>query len=259
MLEKEKEPPMPLPPAGPIPLFHERNYNQYNKELNNYGDNLIRTQPASMMAALLKGNERRFSSHCKTRLRKKTRLPTIIIFTKGITGMALSLYGMTTDHSLSFFTQVWTLLHRMIQIADTIIRDIDYKLLLARNSPEMYKFMLNWLLQMNTSTLSIWGWMLFLYTCLHNTTAKEPYQMAEWKTDGKKASAAGTYMVMANLVGEKQPISNYWTRRENPHHCLTWRQIIPLAAFWDPQLRALQGKEIPRLDSFYSIMENRMV
>jgi hypothetical protein len=30
------------------------------------------------------------------------------------------------------------------QAPDSIIKDLDYKLLLARTSPEMYKFLLNW-------------------------------------------------------------------------------------------------------------------
>ncbi|NJO25716.1 MAG: DUF4369 domain-containing protein [Bacteroidia bacterium] len=38
----------------PDSLYHEKNYNQLNKDLNNYRDNLIKTQPASMLAALLK-------------------------------------------------------------------------------------------------------------------------------------------------------------------------------------------------------------
>jgi len=33
----------------------------------------------------------------------------------------------------------------MPQSADSIIKDVDYKLLLARSAPEMYKYLLNWL------------------------------------------------------------------------------------------------------------------
>ncbi len=246
LLEKERSA-YAMSTTRPDSLFHERNYNQLNKELNVYRENLIKTQPASMMAALLKAM-------------KEPQLPIASPVTKEDT---LSNYYYYKGHYWDgvtfmddriirspFFLPRFERYYRDVipQIADTIIRDIDYKLLLARNSPEMYKFMLNWLTDeyINPKYMGLDAVFVHLFNQYHSKGLTKWLNEKQMESINRRA-----YMVMANLVGEKAANLEMLDPEGKPTALYDLAADYTIVAFWDPNCGHCK-EEIPRLDSFYN-------
>src|SRR5688572_12483832 len=124
--------------------LHEANYLKFNKELNDYRENIIKTQPKSMMAVLLNAMKEPRPLNNKLVTRQDS-LENYYYYKAhywdGITFM--------DDRVLRtpFFLPKFEKYYREILTPnpDSIIAEADYQLLLARSSPEMYKFLLNWL------------------------------------------------------------------------------------------------------------------
>ena len=83
--------------------------------------------------------------------------------------------------------------------ADSIIKDVDYKLLLARSAPEMYSFSSTGL-PMNTSTPNTWD----------RTPFCSPFEkyhskgLTKWLNETQmEAITRRAYMLMSNLIGDK--------------------------------------------------------
>lgn len=86
------------------------------------------------------------------------------------------------------------------QAADSIIKDVDYKLLLARSSPEMYKFLLNWLTDeyINPKYMGQDAVFVHLFNKYHSKG------LTSWLNEKQMESISRrAYMLMANLIGEK--------------------------------------------------------
>jgi thiol-disulfide isomerase/thioredoxin len=230
----------------PDSLFHERNYNQLNKDLNAYRENLIKTQPTSMMAALLKAM-------------KEPQLPQANPVTKEDTLANYYYYkghywdgvSFMDDRIIRspFFLPRFERYYREIlpQIADTIIKDIDYKLLLARNSPELYKFMLNWLTDeyINPKYMGLDAVFVHLFNKYHSKGLTKWLNEKQMESINRRA-----YMLMANLVGEKAANLEMLTTEDKPTSLYDLNAAYTVVAFWDPNCGHCK-EEIPRLDSFY--------
>lgn len=230
----------------PDSLFHERNYNQLNKELNTYRENLIKTQPTSMMAALLKAM-------------KDPQLPNANPVTKEDTLANYYYYkghywdgvSFMDDRIIRspFFLPRFERYYREIlpQISDTIIKDIDYKLLLARSSPELYKFMLNWLTDeyINPKYMGLDAVFVHLFNKYHSKGLTKWLNEKQMESINRRA-----YMLMANLVGEKAANLEMLTTGDKPTSLYDLNAEYTIVAFWDPNCGHCKD-EIPRLDSFY--------
>ena len=124
-------------------LKHEAAYKKYSKELNDYRFNIVKEKPTSMMAVLLNAL-------------KEPAYPTTLAVTHQDSIENYNFYkrhywdGITfmDDRIIRspFFLPKLETYYRevMPQSSDSLIKDIDYKLLLARTNTEMYKFLLNW-------------------------------------------------------------------------------------------------------------------
>lgn len=226
--------------------LHERNYNQLNKELNVYRDNLIKTQPAAMLSVLLKAM-------------KEPQMPMANPITKEDTLANYYYYkghywdgvSFMDDRIIRspFFLPRFERYYREIlpQIADTIIKDIDYKLLLARNSPELYKFMLNWLTDeyINPKYMGLDAVFVHLFNKYHSKGLTKWLNEKQMESINRRA-----YMLMANLVGEKAANLEVLTTEDKPASLYDLTAEYTLLAFWDPNCGHCK-EEIPRLDSFY--------
>src|SRR6476660_1164426 len=83
---------------------------------------------------------------------------------------------------------------------DSIIEEADYQLLLARSSPEMFKFLLNWLTDEYISPKYMGQDAVFvhLFELYHSRG------VSNWLNEKQKeAVSRRAYMLMANLIGEK--------------------------------------------------------
>lgn len=231
----------------PDSLYHERNYNQHNKDLNAYRDNLIKTQPTSMMAVLLKAM-------------KEPQLPIARPVTKEDTLQNYYYYKNHYWDGISFmddrvirspfFLPRFERYYREVipQLADTIIRDIDYKLLLARTSPEMYKFLLNWLTDeyINPKYMGLDAVFVHLFVKYHSKGISKWLNEKQMESINRRA-----YMLMANLVGEKAANLEMVDTEGKPSSLYDLNADYTVVCFWDPNCGHCK-EEIPRLDSIYN-------
>jgi len=124
--------------------LQDQNFVRHNGELNAYRATIIETQPQSMLAIILKAM-------------REPVLPSKVAVTRQDSIDNYQFYKAHYWDGISFMDDCVvrtpffkTKLERyyrdlMPQAPDSIIKDADYKLLLARSSPEMYKYLLNWL------------------------------------------------------------------------------------------------------------------
>jgi thiol-disulfide isomerase/thioredoxin len=227
-------------------LFHEKNYNQFNTELNVFRDGVIKNQPASMMAALLKAM-------------KEPSVPVNIPVTKQDTINNYNYYkahywdGVTfmDDRIIRtpFFLKRIERYYREVisQSSDSIIKDVDYKLLLARTSPEMYKFLLNWLTDeyINPKYMGQDAVFVHLFEKYHSKG------LTSWLNEKQmEAISRRAYMLMANLIGEKAANLDMIDTAGKPSPLYDVNADYTVIVFWDPNCGHCK-EEVPRLDSVY--------
>jgi thiol-disulfide isomerase/thioredoxin len=131
--------------------------------------------------------------------------------------------------------------------ADTIIKDIDYKLLLARSAPEMYKFLLNWLTDefINPKYMGQDAVFVHLFDKYHSKGASFWLNEKQMETISRRA-----YMLMANLIGEKAADLEMLNTEGKPTALYSLDADYTVICFWDPNCGHCK-EEIPRLDSIY--------
>lgn len=226
--------------------LHEENYNKYNKELNDYRDNVINTHPESMMAALLKAM-------------KEPPYPT----KKPVTRQdSLDNYNFYKAHywdgitfmddriiRTPFFLPKLERYYRdvMPQDPDSIIKDIDYKLLLARSAPEMYKFMLNWLTDeyINPKYMGQDKIFIHLFNKYHNQG------LTPWLSEkAKETVTRRAYMIMSNLIGEPAANMELIDSTGKTQSLYDVKADYTVLVFWDPTCGHCK-EQVPKIDSIF--------
>ncbi|MGC4100918.1 redoxin domain-containing protein [Ferruginibacter sp.] len=227
-------------------LLHEMNYNMYNAELNTYRDNIIKTQPTSMMAVLLKAM-------------KDPVVPILMPQTKDDSVKNYNYYkshywdGVTfmderiirTPFFLRRLERYYT--EVMPQSSDSLIKDIDYKLLLARSNPEMYKFLLNWFTDeyINPKYMGQDAVFVHLFEKYHSKGVSSWLNEKQMETISRRA-----YMLMANLIGEKAANLEMIDSAGKSAALYDLAADYTIVCFWDPNCGHCK-EEVPRLDSIY--------
>ncbi len=227
-------------------LLHEKNYNNYNNQLNDYRENVIKNKPNSMLAVLLNAM-------------KEPPVPP----KKPITHAdSLNNYYYYRNHywdgitfmddrviRTPFFLKKLERYYRevMPQAADSIIKDVDYKLLLARSSPEMYKFLLNWLTDEYISPKYMGQDAIFVHL-FENYHSKG---VSNWLNEKQmEVISRRAYMLMANLIGEKGADLEMVDSSGTPTSLYNVKADYVILCFWDPNCGHCK-EEIPRIDSVY--------
>ena len=227
-------------------LLHEKKYLAYNNELNNYRDGIIKNQPSSMMAALLNAmKEPIYPSTAQL-----TRQDTINNYNEykkhywdGITFMDDRIIRTP------FFLKKLERYYREVILPepDTIIKDVDYKLLLARSAPEMYKFLLNWITDeyINPKYMGQDAVFVHLFEKYHSKG------LSNWlNKKQQEAISRRAYMLMANLIGEKAAELEMLNTEDKPASLYSVDADYTVICFWDPNCGHCK-EEVPRLDSIY--------
>lgn len=227
-------------------VLHEKKYNQLLTELNEYREGIIKNQPNSMMAALLNAM-------------KEPPYPTKIPVTRQDSIDNYNEYKKHYWDGISFMddrivrtpffpNKVERYYRDVINPApDSIIKDIDYKLLLARSAPEMYKFLLNWLTDefINPKYMGQDAVFVHLFEKYHSKG------LTKWLNEKQmEAISRRAYMLMANLVGEKAADLDVLDTQDKPTSLYKLDADYTVIAFWDPNCGHCK-EEIPRLDSIY--------
>jgi thiol-disulfide isomerase/thioredoxin len=227
-------------------LLHEKNYNQYQKELTDYRNSIIKNQPNSMLAMLLNAM-------------KEPEVPVKKPLTQSDSLINYNYYKQHYWDGISFmddrvirtpfFMPKLERYYRevMIQAPDSLIKDIDYKLLLARNSPEMYKLMLNWLTDeyINPKYMGQDAVFVHLFEKYHSTGLTSWLNAKQMETINRRA-----YMLMSNLIGEKAANLEMIDTAGIPAPLYGVEADYTVVAFWDPNCGHCKT-EIPRIDSIY--------
>jgi peroxiredoxin len=227
-------------------LLHENNYRKLNTELNQFRENIINKNPQSMLAVLFKSMKEPgvAKEHSVT---KKDSVDNYEHYKKhywdGITFMDELL--IRTPFFLPkverYFRDV------LVQSPDSIIKQADYILLLARSNNEVYKFLLNWLTDeyINPKYMGQDAVFVHLFEKYHSKG------VSKWLNE-KQLSAISNraFMVMSNLIGEKAADLDMVDSTGKPYHLYDVKAEYTVVCFWDPTCSHCR-EEIPRLDSLY--------
>ena len=245
LLQKEKTDYMSSKTKADSTL-HEANYTRYNKELNDYRENIIKTQPKSMMAALLDAM-------------KEPPYPTKTPVTHQDSIDNYNFYKSHYWDGISFmddriirtpfFLPKLERYYRevMPQAPDSIIKDADYKLLLARTAPEMYKYLLNWLTDeyINPKYMGQDAIFVHLFEKYHSKGLSSWLNEKQMDIITRRA-----YMQMANLIGEKAANLEMVDTAGKPSALYDLQAEYTVIIFWDPTCGHCK-EEVPRIDSIY--------
>ena len=227
-------------------LLHEKKYTAYNKELNEYREGIIKNQPNSMMAALLNAM-------------KEPSYPATVPVTKQDSINNYNEYKKHYWDGISFmddriirtpfFLKKLERYYRDVisPDPDTIIKDVDYKLLLARSAPEMYKFLLNWVTDefINPKYMGQDAVFVHLFEKYHSKGASFWLNEKQMEAISRRA-----YMLMANLIGEKAAELEMLNTENKPTSLYSLDAEYTIISFWDPNCGHCK-EEVPRLDSIY--------
>ena len=225
---------------------HELAYKKYSKELNDYRTGIVTNKPTSMMAALLNAL-------------KEPAYPSKIPVTHQDSVDNYNYYKQHYWDGISFMDErivrtpfflpkLETYYRQVIaQSSDSLIKDINYKLLLARTNPEMYKFLLNWFTDEYISPKYMGQDAVFvhLYEQYHSKG------ITTWLNEKQhEAITRRAFMVMANLIGEKAADLEFVNTADKPTSLYNVEADYTVVVFWDPSCGHCK-EEIPRIDSIY--------
>jgi peroxiredoxin len=232
--------------TGADSVLHANNYNNYNKQLTDYREALIKNNPSSMMAALLNAM-------------REPVAPTTVPVTRQD---SINNYNAYKNHywdgitfmddriiRTPFFIKKLERYYREVisPSADSIIKDVDYKLLLARSAPEMYKFLLNWLTDEYISPKYMGQDAVFV----HLFEKYHSKGLSKWLNEKQMESISRrAYMLMANLIGDKAADLEMLNTDDKPSSLYNLSADYTVVCFWDPNCGHCK-EELPRLDSIY--------
>ncbi|HRD58291.1 MAG TPA: thioredoxin-like domain-containing protein [Ferruginibacter sp.] len=226
--------------------LHEKNYKTYNAELNSYRMNIITQKPNSMMAILLKAM-RESPYPEKQPITRQDSLDNYNFY-KAHYWDGISFMDDEVVRT-PFFKPKLEAYYRQVmpQSADSIIKDVDYKLLLARSAPEMYKYLLNWLTDeyINPKYMGQDAVFVHLFNKYHSKG------LTNWLNEKQmEAITRRAYMLMANLVGEKAANLEMVDTSGKLKSLYDVQADYTIVSFWDPNCGHCK-EEMPRIDSLY--------
>jgi thiol-disulfide isomerase/thioredoxin len=226
-------------------ILHEKNFNTFSNDMSIYREGIIKNQPNSMMAMLLLAMKDApvLMQNPKT---KEDSAANFYHYKKhywdGITFM--------DDRVIRtpFFTPKLQRFYTDVEInADSIIKDIDYKLLLARSSPELYKYLLNWFTDfyLNPKYMGQDAVLVHLFNNYHSKGA------SYWLNDKQmEFISRRAYMLMSNLIGEQAANLEMLNTEDKPTSLYNVNADFTVVCFWDPNCGHCKT-EVPRVDSIY--------
>ena len=130
---------------------------------------------------------------------------------------------------------------------DSIIKEADYLLLLARSNTNMYQFMLNWLTDEYIYPKYMGQDAIFV----HLFEKYHSKGISNWLNEKQLTTISNrAYMLMANLIGEKAADLELTDTTGKPASLYDVKADYTIVCFWDPTCGHCR-EEIPRLDSFY--------
>lgn len=226
--------------------LHEKNYNERNKELVSYRTKVIEEHPESMLAALLQSMKepQAVSSQPVTR---QDSLDNYNYYKKHYWD-GIDFTDARIIRTPFFVPKVERFFREVVSpTPDSIIRESDYLLLRARTSPDMYKFLLNWLTDeyINPKYMGQDAVFVHLFEKYHSKG------VSSWLNEKQMTAISNrAYMLMSNLIGEQAANLEMSDTAGILKPLYNVQAAYTIVCFWDPTCGHCQ-KEVPRLDSFY--------
>ena len=228
-------------------LLHEKKYNDLNTEINNYRYKIINDKPNSMMSSLLLA----MKGPAQPSTNPITAQDSLdnYYFYKAHYWDGFSFSDSRLVRTPFFLPRLETYYREVMQQGqtDSIIRDIDYRLVLARSSPEMYKFLLNWFTDeyINPKYMGQDAIFVHLYEKYHSKG------LTPWLNDKQiKTITDRAYMQMSNLIGEQAVNMEMLDTKNDTVNLYDIKSPYTLLLFWDPTCGHCK-EEVPRIDSIY--------
>ena len=227
-------------------VLHEANYLMLTKELNSYRENIIKTQPKSMMASLLNAMKDPGVLNNKPQTHNDSLQNYYYYKTHYWDGI-----NFMDDRIIRtpFFLPKLERYYREVlgQEPDSIIKISDYQLLLARSSPEMYKFLLNWLTDeyINPKYMGLDAVFVHLFEKYHSQGVSNWLNLKQMETVSRRA-----YMLMSNLIGAKAANLEMLDTSGKATPLYNIAANYTVVIFWDPTCGHCK-EELPKIDSAY--------
>lgn len=226
---------------------HERKYKELNDEVNAYRERIIKEHPQSMLAALFTSMKpvEVLNNHPVTRADSVANYQ----YYKKHYWDGISFMDDRIIRTPFFLPKVEQYFRNVVpQAPDSIIKESDYLLLLARSSPEMYKFLLNWLTDeyIYPKYMGQDAVFVHLFEKYHSKGVSNWLNEKQLKTISDRA-----YMLMSNLIGEQAANLEMVDSSGKDIPLYTIHSDYIVVCFWDPTCGHCQ-KEVPRLDSIYN-------
>ena len=226
--------------------LHEKRYNDFNKELNDYRENIIKDHPASMLAALFTSMRQPKTLIAKP-LTKDDSLNNYEYYKKHYWD-GISFMDDRIIRTPFFIPKVERYFREVVSPApDSIIKESDYMLLRARTAPEMYKFLLNWLTDeyIYPKYMGQDAVFVHLFEKYHSQGVSSWLNEKQMKTISDRA-----YMLMSNLIGEQAANLVMTDTSGKEIELYKVNASFTIVCFWDPTCGHCQA-EVPVLDSIY--------
>ena len=227
-------------------LLHQENYNRYNKELNDFRDDIIKNNPESMMTAML--NAMKEPELLKSKPTSRQDTLDNYNYYKSHYWDGLTFMDERVIRTPFFLPKLERYYREVIQqSSDSIIKDLDYKLLLARSCPDMYKFLLNWLTDeyINPKYMGQDAVFVHLFEKYHSKGLSYWLNKQQDSIISRRA-----YMQMSNLIGVKAANLEMVDSTGKPSPLYNLNAEYTLVIFWDPTCGHCK-EEVPRIDSLY--------
>jgi thiol-disulfide isomerase/thioredoxin len=226
--------------------LHLETYNKNNKELIDYRDSIMRVFPSSMMTSML------YAMKEPELLIKKplTRQDSIDNYNhyKAHYWDGVTFMDERVIRTPFFLPKLERYYDEVIpQNSDSIIKDIDYKLLFARSCQPMYRFMLNWLTDkyINPKIMGQDAVFVHLFEKYHSKGLTSWLNEKQMETISRRA-----YMQMSNLIGVKAADLDMVDSTGKKLPLYSVNADYTIVVFWDPTCGHCK-EEIPRIDSIY--------
>lgn len=227
-------------------LLHQKNYTQLNDDLNQYRQNIIKQYPESMLAVLFQS----MKSPVVPILKPATKTDSLNNFNyykkhywDGITFMDGRII-----RTPFFLPKVEKYFREIIApVPDSIIKEADYLLLLARSDTSMYQFLLNWL----TDEYIYPKYMGLDAVFVHLFDEYHSKGISTWLNEKQLTTISNrAYMLMANLIGEKAADLEFTDTTGKISSLYNVNAAYTLVVFWDPTCGHCR-EQLPKLDSLY--------
>ena len=227
-------------------VLHEKIYNELNRQLTQYRENVIAQYPQSMLASLFRSMKDPVPPISKPKTRKDS-IANYNYYKKHYwDGITFS--DNRVIRTPFFLPKVEKYFRDIVPpSSDSIIHDADYLLLLARNNTEVYKFLLNWL----TDEYIYPKYMGQDAVFVHLFERYHSKGVSDWLNEKQKTTISNrAYMLMANLIGVKAADLEMVDSSGKPSNLYDVKANYIIVCFWDPTCSHCK-EEVPKLDSIY--------